>query len=63
MVALPERGDDPSAAPDAELVALARITLADVVRARQAWERSASPEFRRLLDALPTVLCPAVNDP
>ena len=48
---------------DAELADLARITPADIMRARQAWERSASPEFCSLPDAVPTVLCPAINDP
>jgi hypothetical protein len=38
---------------DAELDELARITPADIEAARQRWERTASPEFRALLDAQP----------
>lgn len=37
----------------AELEALTAVTPADIARARQAWERSASPQFRGLLDATP----------
>jgi hypothetical protein len=38
---------------DAELEELARITPADIERARQRWERTSSPEVRALLDAQP----------
>jgi hypothetical protein len=38
---------------DVEREELARITSADIERARQTWEQSASPRFRTLLDATP----------
>jgi hypothetical protein len=41
------------AATEAELDAAAAITPDDIARARLAWRRDASPEFRDLLDATP----------
>jgi hypothetical protein len=38
---------------EAEFEPLVTITPADVLHARQSWKRSASPEFRALLDAVP----------
>lgn len=41
---------DDATGSDAELDERARITPADIERAKQAWRRSASPAFRDLLD-------------
>ena len=37
---------------DAELEALAKITPADIERAKAAWEQSAPPAAKKLLDAV-----------
>lgn len=42
------------AASEAELDKLAEITPEDIERAKAAWEKNASPEFRDLLNAQTT---------
>jgi hypothetical protein len=43
--------NEPSVTPLSELEDLARITPADIERAKAAWEKHAPPKMKNLLDA------------